>query len=218
MLFLSFEGIDGSGKSTQAQQLRKRLEAEGYETLLVREPGGTALSERVRELLLDPALHIEPVSELLLFSAARAQLVRETIRPALDEGMIVLADRFFDSTTAYQGGGRGLWDREWMTAFHLRVTDGLLPNRTYYFRLPPALAGGRREQRSVDSEADRMERSGEDFFETVAKSYDEIAQRESERVLTVDATRSIDAIAKEVWMDASRLIHRIRGTASVRTR
>ena len=100
MLLITFEGIDGSGKSTQAQRLNERLQAAGQDTLLVREPGGTPLSERVRSLLLEPDLNVRPTAELLLFSAARAQLVAERIRPALEAGRIVICDRFYDSTTA----------------------------------------------------------------------------------------------------------------------
>jgi dTMP kinase len=107
-MFITFEGLDGSGKSTQAQRLVDRLEAAGCRTLLVREPGGTGLSERIRALLLDPDLAVVPMAELLLFAAARAQLVEARIRPALAEGVVVVCDRFFDSTTAYQGAGRGL--------------------------------------------------------------------------------------------------------------
>lgn len=217
MLFLSFEGIDGSGKSTQADRLLHRLEADGYKAILVREPGGTALSERIRTLLLSPSLNIDPRAELLLFSAARAQLVSETIRPALEAGTIVIADRFFDSTSAYQGGGRGLEDLEWMRTFHRSVTGGLIPDRTFYFHIEPDSAYQRRRKRSEsDESADRMERSSREFFESVADAYDRIAGTEPDRIHTIDATRSKDEIAKYIWTETLRLIHDRSGTGTPR--
>jgi len=139
MLLLTFEGIDGSGKSTQARLLDERLREEGYETLLVREPGGTAFSERVRSLLLDPSLNVQPFAELLLFSAARAQLVAERIRPALEAGRIVICDRFYDSTTAYQGAGRGVAEPAWLV-----LADSYFPGWKAFVR--PAGAGSDAEQ------------------------------------------------------------------------
>lgn len=207
MLFLSFEGIDGSGKSTHANRLLKRLLAQGYSAMLVREPGGTALSERIRSLLLDPSLEIHPRAELLLFSAARAQLVRQSIRPALEKGTIVIADRFFDSTTAYQGGGRNLESLEWMRAFHEHVTDGLVPDRTFYFRVDPEVARQRRARRS-DDQTDRMESGGRSFFRDVADAYDEIAKSEPGRVHIVDAERTLEDVEEEVWAETLRLIPR----------
>ena len=143
-MLLSFEGLDGSGKTTQARLLEARLREEGYQTLLVREPGGTALGEQVRGLLLDPSLHIAPMAELMLFSSARAQLVAEKVRPALEAGTVVLCDRFFDSTLAYQGGGRGVAPLAWLRDFCLHVTAGLLPSRTYLVRVTPETAFQRR--------------------------------------------------------------------------
>ena len=123
-MIISFEGIDGSGKSTQAKRLLDRLGASSLDVLYVREPGGTAVSERIRTLLLDPSLVMDPFAEMLLFSAARAQLVREKIRPFHEAGGIVICDRFFDSTVAYQGGGRQVADPDWLGDFQRVVTDG----------------------------------------------------------------------------------------------
>lgn len=150
MLLLSFEGIDGSGKSTQARLLERYLRDRGRDPLLVREPGGTELSERVRTLLLQEDLAIDPLAEMLLFSAARAQLVADRIRPALQAGRIVLCDRFYDSTTAYQGGGRQLADPDWLNGLHRRVTQGIVPDRTYLIELPPSEAQTRRTTGRTD--------------------------------------------------------------------
>ena len=150
MLLLSFEGIDGSGKSTQARLLERYLRDRGRDPLLVREPGGTELSERVRTLLLQEDLAIDPLAEMLLFSAARAQLVADRVRPALQAGRIVLCDRFYDSTTAYQGGGRQLADPDWLNGLHRRVTQGIVPDRTYLIELPPSEAQTRRTTGRTD--------------------------------------------------------------------
>ena len=154
MLLLTFEGIDGSGKSTQARRLAAFLREAGRDPLLVREPGGTELSERLRAVLLDTRSNMHPMAELLLFSAARTQLVAERIRPALEAGRIVICDRFYDSTTAYQGAGRGVADPAWLQSFHRRVTDGLVPDRTFLVALPPERAQKRREAKEVPP--DRM--------------------------------------------------------------
>lgn len=213
MLFLSFEGLDGSGKTTQAERLQARLERDGYRTLLVREPGGTALSERIRTLLLDSSLRINPRAEMLLFSAARAQLVSEAIRPALASGTIVIADRFFDSTTAYQGGGRGIGNVDWMENFHRHVTGGLVPDCTFYFRIEPADAAARRRLREGAAPPDRMEQSDDTFFEKVAAAYDQLVRSEPDRIRVVDASQTIEQITDAVWKDVSRLLHQRRGTA-----
>ncbi|QXD13901.1 dTMP kinase [Rhodocaloribacter litoris] len=207
-MLVSFEGIDGSGKSTQARLLAARLEAAGIPVLLVREPGGTALSERVRALLLDPALHIVPFAELLLFSAARAQLVAERIRPALEAGQVVLCDRFYDSSTAYQGGGHRVESLAWLRDFHARVTGGLRPDRTYLLDVPPAVARRRRSDRGTD----RMEAAGEAFFERVATTYARLAEDEPERFLHLDGTRPPEAVHAQIWADLLPRLADRRGT------
>lgn len=198
-MFITFEGIDGSGKSTQAQLLLERLEQAGARVHLFREPGGTELSERVRSMLLDPGLDIRPWPELLLFSAARAQLVERAIRPALDDGAVVICDRFFDSTTAYQGAGRGVAEAAWIREFNLTVTSGLVPDRTYYMAIDPALALARRSGRPKAD--DRMERGDRAFFSRVTAAYDALAAEEPDRIRRFDGRRSIDEIHGEVWSD-----------------
>ncbi|PQJ35023.1 dTMP kinase [Salinibacter sp. 10B] len=210
MLLLTFEGIDGSGKSTQARLLDEHLQAEGHETLLVREPGGTELSEQVRSILLEPSLNVQPFAELLLFSAARAQLVAERIRPALDEGHIVICDRFYDSTTAYQGAGRGVADPTWLRAFHRRVTDALVPDRTYLVEVDAETA---RERRGGEASADdRMEAAGADFYERVSAAYAELAEDEPDRFCRLDGRRSIDALHQSVRADVAAILDGRGGT------
>ncbi len=203
MLLLTFEGIDGSGKSTQARLLDEYLQKNGHETLLVREPGGTELSERVRSILLDSRLNVHPMAELLLFSAARTQLVAERIRPALDKGRIVLCDRFYDSTTAYQGAGRGVADPAWLQSFHRRVTDGLVPDRTYLVNLDPETA---RDRRGDATEGDRMEAEDQDFYRRVAAAYDALAEEHPDRIHRLDGHRSIDALHATIRSDAEALL------------
>ncbi|NBB85431.1 MAG: dTMP kinase [Bacteroidetes bacterium] len=210
-MLLSLEGIDGSGKSTQARLLADRLEAGGYETLLVREPGGTALSEHVRALLLDtadPSLQIDPVAEVLLFSAARAQLVAERIRPALAEGQVVIADRFFDSTTVYQAAGREL-SMEWVRALNVQATRGLAPSRTYFIDVPIEEAQARRAAHA----ADRMETSGAAFFERVRRAYLALT-REEERMCQIDGTQPVEAIHETIWADVQSFLPAASRTSS----
>lgn len=203
MLLLTFEGIDGSGKSTQARLLDEYLQENGHETLLVREPGGTELSERVRSVLLDSGVNVHPMAELLLFSAARTQLVAERIRPALDKGRIVLCDRFYDSTTAYQGAGRGVADPAWLQSFHRRVTDGLVPDRTYLVNLDPETA---QDRRGDPTEGDRMEAEDQDFYRRVAAAYDALAEEHPDRIHRLDGHRSIDALHATIRSDVEALL------------
>ncbi len=205
-MFITFEGIDGSGKSSQLELLHRRLEHAGRAVVCLRDPGGTRLSERIRDLLLDPEMNVDPFAEMLLFSAARTQLVVETILPALSEGKIVLCDRFYDSTTAYQGAGRRVADVAWLTAFHRHVTRGLVPDRTYFLHLPLGHAGARVSRRNVNEARDRMEQSGNAFYQRVIQGYLEIAEREPVRVKVIDALRDIDEIHEVIWQDlAARL-------------
>ncbi len=210
MFLITFEGIDGSGKSTQARRLDAYLQDEGYDTLLVREPGGTELSERVRTLLLEPELTVQPFAELLLFSAARAQLVAERIRPALEAGRIVLCDRFYDSTTAYQGAGRGVAETEWLQAFHRRVTGDLVPDRTYLVEVDPETAQTRREEAAGDG--DRMETAEDEFYERVGRAYVDLAKEHPERFVRLDGHRPIEALHESVRADVQSLLPERGGT------
>lgn len=192
-MFISLEGIDGSGKSTQAKLLAEAL---GPETLLIREPGGTSAAERIRELLADPSLEIDPFAELLLFSAARADLVSRVIRPALDAGTHVVADRFADSSVAYQGGARELGTSHVLSLTDT-VIDGLWPDITVLLRVDPEVGLGR-----ADGE-DRLESEGLDLQRAVAEAYEEIAQIASDRVVVVDGDGSVEEVHQRV-LDAVR--------------
>ena len=208
-MLITFEGIDGSGKSTQARLLVERLAEEGSNALLIREPGGTDLSERVRNVLLDTSLRIDPLTELLLFSAARAQVVSERIQPALKAGHIVISDRFYDSTLAYQGSGRELDDGNWLHKFSERVTRGIVPDHTYLIEIEPKEAVSRREQRFVEAvggeEEDRMEIAGLPFYERVAAAYRALADAEPERFVRLDGALNREELHTRIWADLKTL-------------
>jgi len=188
-VFVSLEGIDGSGKSTQAKLLAEAL---GPETLLIREPGGTDAAERIRELLADPELGaIDPFAELLLFSAARADLVARVIRPATEAGRHIVADRFADSSIAYQGGARGLGTSHVLSLTDT-VIDGLWPDLTVLLRVDPEVGLSR-----ADGE-DRFEAEGIDLQRAVAAAYEEIAAIASDRVVAVDASGSVEEVHQRV--------------------
>jgi dTMP kinase len=192
-LFVSLEGIDGSGKSTQARLLAEAL---GPETLEIREPGGTEAAERIRELLADPTLELEPYAELLLFLAARADLTERVIRPALEAGRVVVSDRFADSTVAYQGAARGLGVGETISLTDA-ATDGLWPDLTILLRVDPEVGLGR-----ADGD-DRFESEGLELQRAVAEAYEEIAQIASDRVVALDASGTVEEVHEQV-MEAVR--------------
>ena len=187
-MFISFEGIDGCGKTTQLNRLRAHLELRGIEVVTTREPGGTTLAESLRQTLLHGG-DIEARAELLLFGAARAQHAREIIRPALKRGAWVLCDRFIDSSEAYQGGGLGL-DRAFIRAMNSFATDDLTPARTFLVDVSPAVAASRR----AGEKADRIEARGTDFSARVRAVYLEIAARETERVVLIDGELTPDDV------------------------
>ena len=197
-MFVSLEGIDGSGKTTQAKLLAKEL---GEGTVLVREPGGTELGERLRDLILKSSDLLSPMVELQLFCVARSQLVDQVIRPALDEGRTVVSDRFSDSSVAYQGGGRGLDPADVRNLCNI-VTEGLWPDLTIYLKIDPD------EAFSKLADSDRIESEGVDFQRKVAEGYERIAAEEPERVRVVDATGNVKAVQKRVIEEVGRLAHR----------
>ena len=187
-MFISLEGVDGSGKSTQARLL---VEALGEGTVAIREPGGTEAAERIRELLADPALELEPLAELMLFLAARADLTERVIRPALEEGRTVVADRFSDSSVAYQGAARGLGVGE-VIGLCEAATDGLWPDLTLLLRIDPAVGLGRA------AGDDRFEQEGLELQQAVAEAYEEIAVIASDRVAVIDASGSVEEVHERV--------------------
>jgi len=187
-LFISLEGVDGSGKSTQAKLL---VEALGGEVVAIREPGGTEAAEQIRGLLADPSVELEPLAELMLFLAARADLTERVIRPALEAGRDVVADRFSDSSVAYQGAARGLGVGEVITLCDT-ATDGLWPDLTLLLRIDPETGLGRAEG------DDRFEQEGLGLQQAVAQAYDEIAQIASDRVTVIDASGSVEEVHQRV--------------------
>lgn len=201
-MFITFEGLDFSGKSTQARLLSERLSQENFNVLVLREPGGTEIGEKIRSILLDKQTSgMTDTSELFLFSASRSQLVEEVIKPALEGSMIVVCDRFYDSTTAYQGSGRGL-SEEAINVINTFATAGLVPDVTFFLDLTlPEL-----EKRMLRSKSgkDRMESNGQGFYEKVRECYLSLARKEK-RFVVIDAIQSIEEIHEAVWQKVEHM-------------
>ena len=186
-MLITVEGLDGAGKTTLIAGLARELGA-----IVLREPGGVELSERIRELVADPGIAVDPRAEALLYAAARAQLVAERLKPLLESGETVLLDRFVDSSLAYQGGGRELGVEE-IRALNAFGTGGLKPDRTLLLRIAPEDGLARISHR----EADRLEQAGGEFFSRVATTYDELAAAEPERFVVLDAAQPPDIVLAE---------------------
>ena len=203
-MFFSFEGIDCSGKTTQAKLLVEKLQEMNREILFLREPGGTEISEQIRQILLNKKnLKMTQISELLLFSASRAQLVSEVIKPALAKGTIVITDRFVDSTTAYQGFGRGL-HHGGVKGINAIATNGLMPKRTFFIDITVNEMHERRQ--GSRQETDRMEMSNEDFYNRVRDGYHQIAKEEPSRFIVINGKQPIDAIQEIIWKEVDGLL------------
>ena len=181
---ITVEGLDGAGKTTLVAGLTRELAARGRELLVLREPGGVELSERIRVLVKDPELAVDPRAEALLYAAARAQLVAEQLVPLLDAGEWILLDRFVDSSLAYQGAGRGL-GVEAIRALNELATGGLRPDRTLLLRIDPAVG----RERIGGRDPDRLEREPPEFFEAVAGAYDVLAAADPDRIAVIDAAQ-----------------------------
>ncbi|BCW94467.1 MAG: thymidylate kinase [Thermoanaerobaculum sp.] len=205
-IFVSFEGIEGCGKSTQLSLLAQELQRRGVKVVTTREPGGTPLGEEIRALLLNPAFSPTPWAELFLLEAARAQLVATVIRPALEEGAWVLADRFSDSSLAYQAGGRGLpWAQ--VRALNRMATGGLLPHRTLVLTLPVSQALTRaRNRASTQASNRRFEDEAEAFHRRVARAFQRLATQEPQRVRLVDGRGSTSQVHARVLKELSELL------------
>jgi len=191
--FITFEGGDGSGKSTQIGILRDRLTEAGYDVILTREPGGTQISEKIRELILDPDnSEMDDMTEAMLYAAARAQLVRQLIKPALEEGKVVICDRFVDSSIAYQAFGRGLGDA--VGVINTYAVDDCMPDLTILLRLDPERGSDRIAGRAHD----RIEQASDEFHRKVYEGYLKLEEMYPDRILGIDASGTIEEIAEEI--------------------
>jgi dTMP kinase len=195
--FITFEGSEGSGKSTQVQRLAARLERSGVQYLVTREPGGTPIGESIRELLQFASHNsgMTPETELLLFEASRSQLVREIIKPALERGLCVIADRFFDSTIAYQGAARQLV-RETVERLNAFAVGDCIPDVTFILDIDATSARSRMQE---PRRQDRMEQEPEEFYERVREAYRELAAHEPKRIVLINGTQGAGDIENEIW-------------------
>ena len=200
-LFITFEGGDGSGKSTQIELLRDRLTQAGCDVILTREPGGTQISEKIRQMILDPANdEMADMTEAFLYAAARAQLVGQLIRPAIEAGKVVICDRFVDSSLAYQAYGRGLGDA--VGVINTYAVDGCMPDLTILLRLDP----GKGSDRIADREHDRIEQASDEFHRRVYEGYLKLEEQYPERIFGIDASGTIEEIAEEIWRRVRAMI------------
>ena len=202
--FITFEGSEGCGKSTQVQRLAIRLDSLGVPVLVTREPGGTPIGETIRELL-QFAPHgkaMRPETELLLFAASRCQLVRELIKPARDRGVCVVSDRFFDSTTVYQGVARKL-DAQFVEQLNRFAVGDCIPDVTFILDIDVATGRARMLHRLQGTAMDRMEQEPSEFYEHVCAAYRELARREPARFRLIDGRRGVDEIEAEIWKEVA---------------
>ena len=202
-IFISMEGPDGSGKSTQIELLKNYLSENGKECIITREPGGTRISEAVREIILNKEYkEMDYMTELLLYASARAQLVSEVILPALEEGTCVISDRFVDSSAVYQGIARGL-GVETVYEINKYATRGRFPDKTFLLDLPAEVGIARKKNQA---ELDRLESEKIDFHIKVAEGYRQMAERDSDRIIRLDATESVEVIHSKIKMEIDKLI------------
>ncbi len=205
-MFISFEGIDGSGKSVQLERTAGYLETLGYDIVKLREPGGTELAEKIREILLSNESDISPETELFLFEAARSDLVKKVVKPALKEGKVVLCDRFYDSTTAYQAFGRGMPDAV-INIINAFAVGGLKPDVTIYLDVDLKTA----KKRSKRRKKDRIENCDDEFFLRVIEGYRAIAKKAKDRFYVIDATRSLEETFEEIISIIAAKLKKVRG-------
>jgi len=211
--FITFEGSEGCGKSTQVKRLTARLERLGVPFLITREPGGTPIGESIRELLqfAPESAAMTPETELLLFEASRAQLVREVIKPALKSGKCVIADRFFDSTTVYQGVARKL-EARFVQQLNAFAVGDCVPDITFFLDVDLKTA---RARMKGPRRPDRMEMESDEFYEQVIAAYSDLAKRESKRVVLIDGLKPADEIENEIWKIVSSRFPALKKSAKV---
>ncbi len=203
-IFISMEGPDGSGKSTQLELIKKYLEEKGYEIIITREPGGTRISEAVREIILNKEYtEMGYMTEALLYASARAQLVTEVIKPAIESGKAVISDRFVDSSAVYQGMARGL-GVENVYKINEFAIQGMMPDLTIHLDLPAKVGISRKKDQK---ELDRMEMETLDFHEKVAEGYRKLASLAPDRIYTIDATQSVETINKLIIDKVEKLLN-----------
>ncbi|OEG00274.1 dTMP kinase [Vulcanibacillus modesticaldus] len=209
-LFITFEGPDGSGKTTQLQLLANYLREQGYDVVTTREPGGTHISDQIRKILLDPNhLELKNQTEILLYAASRAQLVHELIIPALEQGKIVLCDRYIDASIAYQSYGLGI-DKEIVEEINRFASSQLQPNRTYLLYISPELGRERmikRNNREFDSDLDRIEQKDIEYHERVYQGFSVLAEEYPNRILKIDANKSIEMIFEVIKKDFEKFLN-----------
>ncbi|MBL7047143.1 MAG: dTMP kinase [Candidatus Marinimicrobia bacterium] len=199
-IFITFEGIDGCGKTTQAIGLKKRLETNGHEVIFVREPGGTKISEMIREILLSAEnVEMGRVTESILLAASRSQLTKEIIMPALDEGKVVICDRYFDSTIAYQGYGRGL-DITWLRELNRVATYELVPHLTFLIDLSVEKC----RERMYGKKFDRLEQEDDIFLRKIREGYLSLSKEEIGRYIVVEGDKSIAKIEDIIWKETQK--------------
>lgn len=205
-VLITFEGLDGAGKSTQIERLRRTLEEQGRFVVITREPGGTDIGDAIRTLLLDPdQQQMAPRAEALLYAASRAQLLHQVVRPALARGEMVLCDRYVDASLAYQGAGLEIGVEDVIRA-NLFATEGLRPDLTFLFDVSVSMSQSRVHESRGDVPPDRIERRNSAYFQRVRNEFMRIAADESDRVVVLDATRSPDELEQEIWQSVENHI------------
>ncbi|UJF33142.1 dTMP kinase [Paenibacillus hexagrammi] len=209
-IFITFEGPDGAGKTTQLQKLAQEITALGYDVVVTREPGGTSISDRIRSIILSPEnKEMTDQAEVLLYAASRAQHVHELILPAIEAGKVVLCDRFIDASVAYQAYGLGV-DREMVTSINRYASSGLQAERTYLLDVPVEVSQHRLRQRAAGTQTelqlDRIEQKGFEYHSRVRDGFHQIAAEEPQRVKVIDANRTEAEIAEDILIDCKRLL------------
>lgn len=203
-MFITFEGIDGAGKSTQIEGLIHRLAARGFDVVSTREPGGTPIGDALRAILLDPSQHdLSPRTEALLYATSRAQLLAQVVLPALDKEQVVICDRYVDASLAYQGAGLMLGVEE-VARLNEFATAGLVPDLTFLFDIPVETSQERLTAGRKDVSLDRIERRSSEYFGRVRGEFLRIAKENPRRVVLIDATRAPQAIGEEIWSHISK--------------